>query len=296
MIDKRALDAVHFVARQRGTPTVGVEAAVATMLPSIRLLPQAAKEEVLPIGGCRIGGCPDLPASVNWPRLSDAAGENPTDWEDFNYPLQFILQVNLAEVERFDVAKVLPTKGLLSFFFAWDEDGDPGDEVTYILLSGPDGLRRVEAPDDLPAEQRYRPLELKPAVEWTIPSIEDAGLPGEMLDPSRSVYFQNFQHFDFWEEVEELVAKAQGFEDNKKNTGVVHRLLGHPQLIQSPGLADGTELLLQVDSDASSSGHGTAPETGMMWGDCGRLYYLIGDAELSAHRLAEKPWVLVEMG
>jgi hypothetical protein len=76
---------------------------------------------------------------------------------------------------------------------------------------------------------------------------------------------------------------------------VVHRLLGHPKLIQSPGLADGTRLLLQADSDASRVGRGKHPETGMMWGDSGRLYYLIGEEQLKAHRLTEKPWVTMEM-
>jgi hypothetical protein len=33
----------------------------------------------------------------------------------------------------------------------------------------------------------------------------------------------------------------------------------------------------------------------MMWGDCGRVYYLISDEERRAHRFDEKPWAFVEM-
>src|SRR5262249_30764927 len=155
--------------------------------------------------------------------------------------------------------------------FYW-EPGEWDSDDAFIVYSKSVGrLRRLTVPDDLPADQRYRPLELKPCVEWTVPSIEDAGLPPDVLDPERPLYTQGFQHYGFFEDVENLVAQAQGFDDNKKGSGVVHRLLGHPQLIQSPGLADGTKLLLQVDSD----GRGKVPKTGMMWGDSGRLYYLI---------------------
>jgi uncharacterized protein YwqG len=293
MIDKMVLDAIHFAAGQHGTPDDVVGAVVARMLPSIRLVPQAARSETLPVGGCRIGGCPDLPAGTPWPRRADAAGEDPAEWEpDRNAPLQFILQVNLAEVEKRDVANVLPKTGLLSFFFYWDNDTDLGEEVAHIMLSDPTGLRRVEAPDDLPARQPYRPLELVPRVEWTVPSIEDTGLDVTIFNPARPL---DFQHWDFWESIEELVAQAQGFLDPRSAGSVVHRLLGHPQLIQSPGLADGTKLLLQVDSDTSRADGNSPPKTGMMWGDAGRLYYLISDDELKGQRLTEKPWVLVEM-
>src|SRR5262245_49418102 len=125
MIDKRALDAVRFVAKQEDTPDDVVKAVVARMLPSIRLVPQVAAEE-LPLGASRIGGCPDLPKGTNWPRRSDAAGEDPAEWED-NSPLRFIMQVNLAEVAPFDVADVLPKTGLLSFFYFHVPDEWPGE-------------------------------------------------------------------------------------------------------------------------------------------------------------------------
>ena len=32
----------------------------------------------------------------------------------------------------------------------------------------------------------------------------------------------------------------------------------------------------------------------MMWGDCGRIFYLTSDADLKKKRLANKPWVLWE--
>jgi uncharacterized protein YwqG len=289
MIDSRVTEAVGRAATKHGTPEAVVTAVLVKMLPSIRLVAQPANAADLPLGGCRIGGRPDLPRSMTWPRRSDAAGEDPEAWEpDLNGPLQFILQVNLAVAAPFDVGHLLPTTGLLSFFYYGDEYTDPGDEVAYILLSRVKGLHRAEIPDDLPVEQRYRSRELRPCVEWTVPSIEDSGVEGDHWSP-------DFPHFGFWRDLEEMVADAQGLENPHRAASVIHRLLGHPQLIQSPGLADGTKLLLQADSDASRSGRGKAPATGMMWGDSGRLYYLIGEAALKAQRLTEKPWVTVEM-
>src|SRR4051794_24936937 len=103
MIDKRALDVVRFVAKKHRTPKKVVSAVVEKMLPSIRLVPQPATEAELPLGASRIGGCPDLPSRTKWPRCPE------TD----DGPFRFVMQVNLAEVAPFDVAKVLPKKGLL---------------------------------------------------------------------------------------------------------------------------------------------------------------------------------------
>jgi hypothetical protein len=189
-------------------------------------------------------------------------------------------------VKPFDVANVLPKSGLLSFFYFNDPDDWPGD-VAFILQSKTANLRRLGWPDDLPANRRYRPLALTPCLEWTVPSIQDSGFTSEEVH-------SGFSHFDFFEDVVNLVAGAQGFSNPNEGAAVAHRLLGHPQLIHSPGLADGTRLLLQVDSDPPEFGGPDLPRTGMTWGDCGRIFYLISDDELESHRLAEKPWVLWE--
>jgi uncharacterized protein YwqG len=276
MIDKRALDAVHFVAKQSDTPEDVVRMVVRKMLPSIRLAPQPAAEEELPLGTSRIGGCPDLPGGTKWPRRRVEG------------PYRFILQVNLAEVAPFDVAKVLPTTGLLSFFYARNPDEWPGD-YAFIVQAEAKDLRRLRWPRDLPENRRYRPLALRPCVEWTVASIQDTGFDGdEVLD-------SEFPHFDFFDEIETQVAQAQGMEPATSSHVSVHRLLGHPRLIHSPGLADGTRLLLQVDSDPPSFRGPDLPRIGLMIGDCGRFFYLTSEGELKSRRFDKKPWVLVEV-
>jgi uncharacterized protein YwqG len=287
MADKRVVDAIRQVARECDTPEVIVEAVVARLLPSIRLVPQQPGEgEEARLGGCRIGGLPDLPAGVEWPRLSTAWKLDPKEVAGADDPLPFLLQIDLAEAAPFDLEGALPKTGLLSFFFYWERDEPSGEaDVAYIHFSRSlRRLRRVPAPDDLPAAGRFRGLDLVPHLEWTVASPADTGVDEALAN----------EHLDLWNDLEERVAQCQGLEDPQGGLAPAHRLLGHPQLIQAPGLADGTRLLLQVDSDPPRT-IDQYPRTGMMWGDCGRVYYLVNERQLRAHRLTEKPWAMIEM-
>lgn len=270
--DKRALDALHAVAERNGTPADVLSRVAAKMLPAVRLVPQPAGDE-LPLGTTRVGGRPDLPAGARWPRCRRA-----------DAPFRFVMQVNLAEVAPFDVAGVLPPAGLLSFFYASNPDDWPGD-YAFLALSGIDRLRRLAWPRALPERHRYRPLALRPCVEWTLASIEDTGFD----DPEG-----DFPHYAFFREAESDVAAAQGLPTANGGNVSAHRLLGHPKMIQSPGLADGTRLLLQADADPAESLGPDLPRTGMTWGSGGRLYFLIDEEALAGRRLEEEPWVTWE--
>lgn len=62
-----------------------------------------------PDGKSKLGGLPDLPAGTDWPRRG-------------HKPLAFVAQLDLGEVSRYLRAPVLPTTGLLSFFYEADLD------------------------------------------------------------------------------------------------------------------------------------------------------------------------------
>jgi len=133
-------------------------------------------------------------------------------------------------------------------------------------------------PADLP--DLYQRYALAPRLEWTVPSPFALGLGKELV----------VEHLGLWNKLEERVAEVQDFGPYFEPK---HRLLGHPQLIQGQGLEEGTRLLLQVDSDCIFFDKGY-PRTGMMWGDAGRIYYVIGDEELQSHRF-EAANALLEM-
>jgi hypothetical protein len=269
-MDKRVAEVIRTTAREQGTPNTLVEAVLGHLLPSIRLVAQHPKPgEEGRVGGCRIGGAPDLPPGVDWPRLSTDPEAPPGE------PLSFLLQVNLAEVAFADREQLLPTSGMLSFFFHLDADG--AEDVATVLFTQGTELRQATVPPELPADQLYRGFNLVPQLEWTVPSPDDLGALAA-------------EHLELWDELEDRVAAAQGYKSpTTYGPGyAVHRLLGHAQFIQAFGTGAGERLLLQVSSDAGLSREGY-PESGIgeTWHDCGRIYYLISEEALKAHRFAE---------
>jgi hypothetical protein len=174
------------------------------------------------------------------------------------------MQINLAEVAPADVAGVLPKSGMLYFFFHWHDQDDPeGPDAGLVLYHDGSGqrLERVEAPADMHSGGHFRGIDLIPRLEWTFRSCDGS--------------------IEIWDDLEARVAEAQGLEP-PWGPAPIHRMLGHPEALQFWDLGEGQQLLLQVSSDCPTgvSDWGPYPETGMMWGDCGRIYYLINDGDL----------------
>lgn len=133
----------------------------------------------MPIGASKIGGCPDLPPGVEWPH-----------WHE---PLAFIGQFNLAEVAPFDRERLLPTRGLLSFFYETDGeplysarldappgtapgeypeiDESPGWRVLYHDADPATFIRHPSAPD-LNEDGRFPACAARFATEATLPDVD----------------------------------------------------------------------------------------------------------------------------
>jgi uncharacterized protein YwqG len=281
MIDKRVIDVIRSVGRETDAPQEIVEAVVRGVLPSIRLVPQFPRNDKTPrLGGSRIGGLPDLPEGVKWPTLSAALKSNSSGRQREDEPLWFLMQVNLAEIDSADVANVLPKAGILYFFFHWHAVDEPeAPDAGFVLFhkGGEQRLRRIEAPAGMHAAGHFRGFDLMPRLEWTVPRCDDT----------------NYQ-LGFWDNLDYRVAEVQGLEDGW-GPAPVHRMLGYPELLQADGLAEEDVLLLQVSSDCPSgiSGVGPYPETGMKWGDCGRIYYILREADLRAQEFSNV-WAVLE--
>ena len=214
--------------------------------------------------------------------------------------MSFIAQVDLAQVSPFDIESRLPSEGLLSFFYAavtqeaWGFD--PADYGSAVVLYTPANVltRYLESPSDLTADGLFTPLALRPKLEISFAPWESFDV--DQLGMSR----------------EEESAYAELLEQEDE---VIHRLLGHPNPVQgdmqlecqlvtnglycgdSSGYQDPRagdlragasdwRLLLQIDSEE---------EAGMMWGDVGRLYYWIRDADLAA-REWDLSWLILQCG
>lgn len=110
---------------------------VARGLPSIRLTATPAADGEIPVGASKFGGCPDVWPGFEWP----VSGGR---------PLAFIGQMNIDELARYDEQGLLPSSGILSFFFdlAMPDPMRPGAAIAAI----PGGalLERWRPPAELP--------------------------------------------------------------------------------------------------------------------------------------------------
>ncbi len=131
--------------------------------PGIDIYPQVAETPV-PLGGSKIGGCPDLPPAFEWPVYTDPElGET--------RPLAFMAQFNLAEVAALDPQTELPRTGLLLFFYDMASDRwgfDPQDAgcSRVVYVEDASALERGSFPEGLDKEYRFakRAVELKPVL------------------------------------------------------------------------------------------------------------------------------------
>lgn len=195
------------------------------------------------VGGSRLGGDPDLASDTPWPQVDGR-------------PLAFVAQLELAELALLGCAPPLPAEGLLSLFVL---PADIGSANTFALLyaSADTPLEPAQPPAALADGDRFAALALRPARALSLPpltarTVQRLGL----TDAEAAAYAELVTHGD----------------------QPLHRVLGHPALIQaSDPRDDDTELtlLMQIDSEDAN---------GMYWGDCGRLYVWVTPSDLAARR------------
>ncbi|MGO4569959.1 DUF1963 domain-containing protein [Rhizobium sp. 2YAF20] len=166
--DVRPLDPVAGKPERRSPPE-GVDADA--LLSSYRrpglLLYRPYPPADAPIVRSRIGGLPNLPANIEWPRGISY---------ERDVPLHFLAQIDCAELPRID--RRLPQEGVLFFFASQDEEqiwseGEARNRVRVIFvprLASDVGHR--EAPADLPpildrvaSEKPFKP-------DWLLPGEE----------------------------------------------------------------------------------------------------------------------------
>jgi uncharacterized protein YwqG len=254
-------DDLHSLLTREGLDAY-VGAAEAMARPSIRLLAAAVvSEDAIPLGASKLGGSPDLPADQAWPRCE---GE----------PLNFIAQINFAEIAPYAQEGVLPAAGLISFFFAKSEylrDWKDKDVWRVIFTPDADGAlhqtpmpsRARTGPDD---DTPYSPRRLEGRREMTIPHIV------WLYERAHGLQGQSFALADIPDEVWDAYGRVAETLDATEEP--IHRMLGNPDEIQSERehLREHEVLLLQIDTD---------PEIGMEWADGGRLYWIMTEEDLA---------------
>ena len=107
-------------------------------------------DEPLLVGSSRIGGRPDVPSDFVWPTYEGSS----YDVELKCRPLSFLAQINLRDVAAWDEEHLLPTEGILSFFYELETmqwGFDPKDEGSARVFWFPDSetLSPADFPDDM---------------------------------------------------------------------------------------------------------------------------------------------------
>jgi uncharacterized protein YwqG len=159
-------------------------------------------------------------------------------------PLSLLAQVDLGEVRRAWRTSPFPTSGSLAFFYGpMNNAGLITDDAVVLHLW--DGSE--ETADDEHARV-FDAVAVRPQLILTLPAELDEAIGEDVAEAARNLFAEMFAN----------------------TSGASHQMGGHASWIQ--GGAPG-ELLLQVDCDS---------EAGMEWGDGGRVYFLLPQAQLDA--------------
>lgn len=254
------------------------------IFPSYQMHLTPVEDANIPLGASKIGGEPDLPADVEWPK-----------WK--RYAMSFVAQIDLAELAA---DSPLPADGLLSFFYAveamYDDEEFYRDPRTCRVIYTPAGRRPevVRRPmEGLSQEAVFRPNRVAFTPTLSVPAAESAYLENMGLG-----WRGNRADFDkYWD------VFLRKYRELGETGAFMHRLLGHPDPIQGDmqvnceivtsgfsvdALRDDDlrkrivqsaakwRLLLQIDSEED--------KTGIMFGDVGRIYFWIREDDLAARR------------
>jgi hypothetical protein len=247
--------------------------------PSARLTPTRGPGS----DAATLGGNPCLPLDVEWPH-----------WPDHG-PLTFVAALDCARLPAV-VDMPLPDDGMLLFFYF---DGQIDDGEALVLASDPDsrpGSRVLYIPAGTPVSERSAPegitaytqvslaarLTLSVPATWH-PIVHAAFAPPGM--PRHAHFDHPVRDDDFrdvvWDWYGGVGHQVGGFArpvQNPVEYEIAHAVLGghvdwtDPRLTEE---ADQWLLLAQFDSE---------DQAGMMWGDCGALYWLIRRDDLVARR------------
>ena len=153
-----------------------------------------AWDDGLPVGTTKMGGRPDLPKSVRWPRADGR-------------PMTFLAQIALADVAAHDTSKRLPARGRLAVFCDLE---DPQMAAASVLQADTGELARPVPPRGA-APKLDGAVTLEPAPELALCPVG-----------SELVLRLGLSQEEYWTYVE-LVDPH----DEPR-----HRMLGHPDVVQ----------------------------------------------------------------
>ena len=162
-----------------------VEALTSLKRNEIEIAVKSRSKNLVP-GASKIGGKPFVPKDFVWPYFEGESYED--GWG--NRPLSFICQINIDEVKRYDKEKLLPKKGILSFFYEsasqpWGYSPEDKGSARVFYFENVEELEEISFPEDLKEEFRLKEIGLK----FSANSSHFANSPSSPFRPSISTTF-----------------------------------------------------------------------------------------------------------
>ena len=233
------------------------------------------------------GGSPSLPPDVAWP-------------ERRGVKLGFLARLSLAEIHRAHPVPWLPKVGALLFFYDMEEQPwgfDPKDRGSSVVLLVPDLPEPTEQVDDgpdgnvfpfPPRNVGFRRIDVLPS--WERDSVRALELTEQESDEFFKLAEARF-HGMPKHQVSGFPAPVQG-DDMELECQLVSNGLycGDPSGYKDPRVpalqpgAANWRLLLQIDTD---------DDLGVMWGDCGTIYYWVEEHEARYGNFANT-WLVLQ--
>jgi uncharacterized protein YwqG len=258
---------------------------ISRMKERIELNIKIEKEKKIPVGASKFGGKPDLPYDITWPEYKRES-------------MSFLAQINLKAASRYDYSNVLPDSGMLYFFYDKNQEVWGSDLSEYngwkVIYSEDKNLTRQEFPIDLDNHVRFKP--------GLLIFERQKSLPGWGLNEYYEIGF-NDEEDDRYHGFLEKVCKINE---------ISNHMLGYPEAVQNDVFdecqtvfEDAREekqfntifkeddlnkkdddwiLLLQLDSNECCN---------MMWGDVGRLYFVIREKDLVSKNF-QRTWLVFQ--
>lgn len=214
-------------------------------------------------GHSKLGGRPDLPAEVEWPRVRGR-------------PSQFLAQIDLQAFRDHVALEWLPGQGRLFFFVDLNGYGF-ADQVQVLQGGGPGSASGVPTgvgsfPERPIAFEQYLS---RPSLDWMGVDLSEIDVTDDELDE-----LSNLPDEPFGDEIQHRIggypSEVQGGQMAVECELIRRGLPGDGATEITPAILRASKswrLLLQIDSD---------PALKMNWGDGGRLYVFVREQDAKA--------------